>query len=115
MPKPLSFTVERRVGASRDAVWEVLGDFGTEHRWTKSLEHCERDTDLVGVGTIRTCTLPKPLMGRTSVREQLTEYEPGQALAYLLEGSAGPFASAPRPPAATPRPAGGTSATVAGV
>src|ERR687891_432151 len=96
MPKPLSFTVERRVGASRDAVWEVLGDFGTEHRWTKSLEHCERDTDLVRVGTIRTCTLPKPLMGRTSVREQVTEYEPGQALAYLLEGSAGPVSSAAR-------------------
>jgi hypothetical protein len=114
MPKPLSFTVERRVGASRDAVWEVLGDFGTEHRWTKSLEHCERDTDLVGVGTIRTCTLPKPLMGRTSVREQLTEYEPGQALAYLLEGSAGPFASASSRWSTTARPDGETIVTVEG-
>jgi hypothetical protein len=94
MPKLLSFTVEHQVDAASGAVWKVLGDFGTEHRWTKSLEHCERDTDKVGVGTIRTCTLPKPLMGRTSAREQLTEYEPGQALAYQLEGSAGPFVSA---------------------
>lgn len=81
MPKPLSFTVESTIGAPGDAVWEVLGDFGTEHRWTKSLEHCERDTDIARVGTIRTRTPPKPLMGRTSVREQLAEYEPGQALA----------------------------------
>jgi hypothetical protein len=48
MPKTLSFTVESTVGASTDAVWEVLGDFGTEHRWTKSLEHCERDTESSG-------------------------------------------------------------------
>ena len=114
MPKPLSFTVESTVGASSDAVWEVLGDFGTEHRWTKSLEHCERDTDTVRVGTIRTCTLPKPLMGRTSAREELTEYEPGQALAYQLEGSAGPFASASSRWSTTARPDGETVVTVQG-
>jgi hypothetical protein len=92
----------------------VLGDFGTEHRWTKSLEHCERDTDMVGVGTIRTCTLPKPLMGRTSAREQLTEYEPGQALAYRLEGAAGPFASASSRWSTSARPDGATIVTVEG-
>lgn len=32
MPKTLTFAVESSVGASHDAVWEVLGDFGTEHR-----------------------------------------------------------------------------------
>ena len=42
---------------------------------------------------IRTCTPPKPLMGRTSVREQLTEYAPGVGLAYRLDGTAGPFSS----------------------
>ena len=40
------------------------------------------------------CTLIKPLMGRTQVREELTEYQPGEALAYALDGPAGPFASA---------------------
>jgi len=114
MPKTLSFTVRSAVGASSDAIWEVLGDFGTEHRWTTSLEHCERDTDIVRVGPIRTCTLPKPLMGRTSVREQLTEYEPGEALAYLLEGSAGPFASASSRWSTTARPDGETIVTVEG-
>jgi hypothetical protein len=114
MPKTLSFTVESTVGASTDAVWEVLGDFGTEHRWTKSLEHCERDTEIVGVGTIRTCTLPKPLMGRTSAREQLTEYEPGQALAYRFEGSAGPFATASSRWSTAASPDGETVVTVEG-
>jgi hypothetical protein len=33
-------------------------------------------------------------MGRTEVREELTEYAPGTALGYALEGPAGPFSSA---------------------
>jgi hypothetical protein len=114
MPGTLSFAVRSKVGASSDAVWEVLGDFGTEHRWTKSVAQCVRDTDAVGVGTIRTCTLPKPLMGRTSVRERLTEYEPGAALAYGLVGSAGPFSSASSRWSTTACTDGGTIVTVEG-
>lgn len=90
----LRFSTTRVVDAPLDAVWRVLGDFGTEHRWTKTLLSCERDTPDVRVGTSRICTLPKPLMGRSKVRETLTEYEPGRALAYDLEGAAGPFARA---------------------
>jgi hypothetical protein len=90
----VSFSVTQTIHASNDAIWEVLGDFGTEHRWTRTLAHCERDTPDVRVGTARTCTLPKPLMGRTRVREALTEYEPGAALAYDLDGPAGPFLTA---------------------
>jgi hypothetical protein len=33
-------------------------------------------------------------MGRTEVSEVLTEFEPERALAYALDGPAGPFASA---------------------
>jgi hypothetical protein len=94
MAGQLRFTVSRRVQAPVGAIWRVLGDFGTEHRWSKQFDHCARDTDVVRVGTIRTCTLPKALMGRSQVREALTEYVPGTALAYALEGAAGPFAAA---------------------
>lgn len=114
MPRTLTFAVETTIAASSDAVWEVLGDFGTEHRWTTSLDRCVRDTDVVRVGTVRTCTLPKPLMGRTAVREELTEYEPGSALAYRLDGSAGPFASASSRWSTSPGPESGTIVTVEG-
>lgn len=90
----LSFTIREPVHAPPEAVWAVLGDFGTEHRWSSSLAYCERTTDVVAVGTARICTLPKPLMGRLQVREELTEYTPGEALAYALDGAAGPFATA---------------------
>jgi uncharacterized protein YndB with AHSA1/START domain len=94
MSTEIGFVVTETVHAPPDAVWAVLADFGTEHRWTRTLAHCERDTAVVGVGTVRTCTLPKPLMGRTVVREELTAFEPGRALAYTLDGPAGPFQTA---------------------
>ena len=94
MSARLRFEVTRVLAASTDDVWSVLGDFGTEHRWSKTLVHCERDTPEVRVGTARSCRLPRSLMGRTQVREVLTELQPGRALAYRLEGPAGPFASA---------------------
>jgi uncharacterized protein YndB with AHSA1/START domain len=92
--KEVTFSVTRVLQAPTNAVWHVLADFGTEHKWSESLVHCERDTIEVAVGTVRTCTLPRPLMGRTYVREQLTEYEPLSVLAYKLDGAAGPFAAA---------------------
>lgn len=115
MARTLTFKVTRRIGASGAAVWSVLGDFGREHRWTKSVAHCERDTDIVRVGTARTCTLPKPLMGRTKVREELTEYVPGHSLAYTLDGPAGPFASASSRWQTAAEPDGSTFLTVEGV
>ena len=102
MTAKLQFEVTRTLPAPLDAVWKVLGDFGAEHRWASGFSHCERDTPVVGVGTARTCTLIKPLMGRTKVREELTEYQPGEALAYALDGPADPLL---RPRAAGP-PAG---------
>lgn len=94
MGSRLQFVVTRVLAVPNEDVWRVLGDFGTEHRWSKALVHGERDTPNVRIGTARSCRLPKPLMGRTHVREVLTELEPGRALAYALEGPAGPFASA---------------------
>jgi hypothetical protein len=70
MSKTLTFKVGRTISASSDAIWQVLGDFGTEHSWTKTLDRCTRDTAIARVGTVRSCTLPKPLMGRTLVREE---------------------------------------------
>lgn len=67
-------------GASDEQIVDALG--------------ISRDTADVRVGTVRSCRLPRALVGRTEVREALTEFEPGRSLAYRLEGSAGPFAFA---------------------
>jgi hypothetical protein len=92
--RPVTFAVTCSVNAPNDAVRKVIGDFGTEHRSTRTLSECRRDTRDVRVGTVRDCRLPRPLMGRSEVRETLVEFAWGRALAYTLDGSAGPFASA---------------------
>lgn len=114
MARPLTFEVTRVIPAADDAVWDVLGDFGTEHRWTKALSRCERDTPDVRVGTVRWCRLPRPVMGRTEVREVVTEFEPGRTLAYSLDGAAGPFASASSRWSTRPASSRATAVTVAG-
>lgn len=114
MKRPLTFAATRVIGASNDDVWSVLGDFGAEHRWTATLSHCSRDTVDVRVGTVRSCRLPRPLMGRTHVRETLTEFEPGRALSYALEGAAGPFAVASSRWSTRPTSTDATAVTVAG-
>lgn len=114
MKRSLRFAVTRVIAAPNDAVWRVLGDFGAEHRWTKTLSHCTRDTTDVRVGTVRNCRLRRSLMGRTEVRETLTEFEPGRALAYSLEGAAGPFASASSRWTTSPSSNHATAVTVEG-
>lgn len=112
--RTLEFSVTEQVRAPNHAVWALLGDFGNEHRWTRTLSRCERDTAEVRVGTVRTCTLPKPLMGRTHAREELTEFEPGVALAYVLDGPAGPFLTASSRWSTKPEADGTTLVTVEG-
>lgn len=84
----------RCVGAAPAYVWSILGDFGNEHIWASQLKDCRRDTETVRVGTVRACTLAKPLMGRADVEEQLIDFDPGKTLSYRLRGGAGPFRSA---------------------
>lgn len=84
----------RVIRADLAIVWSILGDFGTEHRWASQLKQCRRSTDWVRVGTVRSCTHAKPIMGRSAIEEELTEFEPGRALTYRLRGGAGPFRSA---------------------
>lgn len=94
MVRAVTFTVRREVLVSSRRLWEVLGDFGAEHRCASNIAVCRRDTEHVGVGTVRSCILTRPLMGRASVAEELVEYAPGRTLAYRLHGGAGPFRSA---------------------
>jgi uncharacterized protein YndB with AHSA1/START domain len=110
----VGFVMTRLIHAPNEAVWRVLADFGAEHRWTRTVSQCERDTADVRVGTVRRCSLPRPLMGRTEVREILTEFEPGRALAYVLDGAAGPFTSASSRWSTTPTSKNSTEVTVEG-
>lgn len=94
MPKPLYVSRQRLIHAPIERVWSVVADFGHEDQWAHNMRRGSRNTLNVGVGTIRTLELAKPLMGRDHVEEVIITFEPTQLLVYRLRGSAGPFASA---------------------
>jgi hypothetical protein len=54
-------------------------------------------------------------MGRTSVRETVTEFSPGRGLAYTLDGPAGPFATAASRWSLRAVSPGSTAVTVEGI
>jgi len=91
---PVTIAERRLIAADQGTVWQRIADFGSEHRWSSALAACHRDTQSVAVGTVRHCTLSRPLLGRRAVSEELTEFVAPQALGYRLRGGAGPFRTA---------------------
>ncbi len=75
-------TRSRQVAADPATVWEVLGHFGAISQWAPNVDHsCLMSDQTEGVGTVR-----RVQTGRTTLVEQVTEWEPGSTLAYTIEG-----------------------------
>ena len=67
-------------GASADAVWKRLGDFGGIADWMPGVEKCEVEGE--GVGALRSIS-----MGPMTIAERLVTYDAAaRTLAYSIEG-----------------------------
>jgi carbon monoxide dehydrogenase subunit G len=72
----------RTVAADVDQVWAALADFGAISRWAPNVDHsCLMSDRTEGIGTVR-----RIQTGRTTVVERVTEWQPGRALGYSIEG-----------------------------
>jgi hypothetical protein len=74
----------RTITAPPQAIWDVLADFGSLSSWANNVDHsCILDHAPIGqvVGTSR-----RVQMGRNTLVERITEFEPLGALAYDIEG-----------------------------
>lgn len=70
------------VPAQPDAVWDVLSDFATISAWAPDVDHsCLLSDQTEGVGMVR-----RIQTGRSTLRETVTRWEPGIALAYTITG-----------------------------
>jgi uncharacterized protein YndB with AHSA1/START domain len=72
----------RHVPASPDAVWAVLGDFGSLASWAPELDH----TCLLREGDLDVGLARRVQMGRTTLVETVDVVEPGRRLGYRIEG-----------------------------
>lgn len=74
----------RTVAAPAQQVWDVLADFGSLSSWADNVDHScvlEHGPDGPAVGTSR-----RVQVGRDTLVERITEFEPTDALAYDIEG-----------------------------
>lgn len=72
----------RQVDAPPTRVWEILAAFDRLAHWAPAIDHTSYlTTQRDGVGTAR-----RVQVKRTTLVETVTEWEPGSALAYDIEG-----------------------------
>ncbi len=74
----------RTVAAEPQAIWDVLADFGSVSSWAHFVDHScllEHASGGNAVGTSRRVQL-----GRNTVVERITRFDPPQTLRYDIEG-----------------------------
>ncbi|ORB55680.1 SRPBCC family protein [Mycolicibacterium rhodesiae] len=74
----------RAIAADPQKIWDVLADFGAISSWADVIDHsCLLDHGAAGgtVGTSRRVQL-----GRTTLVERITDFDPPHTLAYDVEG-----------------------------
>lgn len=79
----MAFTSRSRAFPARpQAIWEVLADFGAISFWVDGVDHsCLLNTEADAVGTCR-----RLQVGRNTLVECITEFDPPAALTYGIEG-----------------------------
>ena len=74
----------RTIAAEPQAIWDVLADFGAISSWAGIVDHScllSPAVDGVAVGATR-----RVQVGRDTLVERITEFDPTRALAYDVEG-----------------------------
>lgn len=74
----------RTIAAEAQTIWNVLADFGAISSWADIADHScllSPATQEIGVGTTR-----RVQVGRDTLVERITEFDPPHALAYDVEG-----------------------------
>ncbi len=74
-------TVKKNINHSVEAVWSVLDDFGSAHRYNPAVETSEViGSKPTGVGAKRECHF----YDGSSLKETITEYTPNQGYSFTL-------------------------------
>lgn len=76
---PHRIVAEQPIAVPPQTAWAVLADFGKVHLWSPSVAHAELISDVAsGPGCARACDV----RGFGRIEETVTEWRPGEYLAY---------------------------------
>jgi uncharacterized membrane protein len=85
------FTIEEKIDAPVEHVWNVLADIGGVHAWNPSVESSHLTSDQrAGVGTSRHCDLA----GKRYVKEMAVDWDPHYRLTMRMVDTNLPFTRA---------------------
>lgn len=85
----VSVTIE----ASKEAAWALLADYGNPHIYVDGITDAYLTTGQTGgVGAIRYCALPRMMMMKQYIVEEITAWDEGKSFSYIITDAAAPIA-----------------------
>lgn len=83
------------VAASKEAAWAVLADYGNVHAYVRGILDAYLTTEQVsGVGMTRYCALPRMMMMKQYIVEEITAWDEGRSFTYIITDAAAPITDA---------------------
>ena len=83
------------IQASKQAAWALLADYGNPHTYVGGIVDAYLTTEQTsGVGTTRYCALPRMMMMKQYIVEEISAWEEGKSFSYVITDATAPIADA---------------------
>ena len=79
------FDVSVTPEASKDAAWALLADYGNPHNYISGIVDAYLTTEQTsGVGMTRHCDLPRMMMMKQHIVEDISAWDEGNSFTYII-------------------------------
>ncbi len=83
------------VEAPKEAAWALLADYGNPHHYVSGIVSAHLTTEQAsGVGTTRYCELPRLMMMKQYIVEEISAWDEGKSFTYIITDTTAPIADA---------------------
>ena len=80
------------VEAPKEAAWALLADYGNPHKYVGGIVDAYLTTERTsGVGMTRHCTLPRMMMMKQHIVEEISAWDEGKSFAYIVTDTTAPI------------------------
>ena len=81
------------IAAPKHAAWDLLADYGNVHKYVGGVVDAYLTTkQTAGVGMTRYCALPRMMMMKQYIVEEISAWDEGKSFTYLVTDTTAPIA-----------------------
>ncbi len=81
------------IAAPKEAAWAVLADYGNVHAYVRGIRDAYLTTEQAsGVGMTRYCALPRMMMMKQYIVEEISAWDEGKSFTYVVTDTTAPIA-----------------------